>query len=109
MTGAEYKWGTIYTGYAELITKGQPLPNVTFGGYDKDMVQNSPYGAGATDAARKAADAAVAKLKAGAPIFTTAIKDNKGKIVLASAPADNYAEPLNNMDYLVDGVIGSTH
>ncbi len=109
VTGAEYKWGTIYTGYAELITKGQPLPNITFGAYDKDMVQNSPYGAGATDAARKAADAAVAKLKTGAPIFTTAIKDNKGKVVLASAPADNYAEPLNNMDYLVDGVIGSTH
>ncbi len=109
VTGAEYKWGTIYTGYAGLIAKGEPLPNITFGGYDKDMVQNSPYGAGASEPARKAADAAIAKLKAGAPIFTTSIKDNKGTIVLANAPADNYAEPLNNMDYLVDGVIGSTH
>ena len=109
VTGAEYNWGTIYTGYAELIGKGQPLPNVTFGGYDKGMVRNTPYGAGATEGAIAAADAAIAKLKAGTPIFTSAIKDNQGKIVLASAPGDNYAEPLNNMDYLVDGVIGSTH
>ena len=109
VTGAEYKWATIYTGFAGMIAKGETLPNVTFGGYDKDMVQSSAYGAGATEPARKAADAAIAKLKTGAPIFTAPIKDNTGKIVLASAPADNYAEPLNNMDYLVEGVIGSTH
>ena len=109
VTGAEYKWSTIYTGFAEMIKKGQTLPNLTFGGYDKDMVQNSPYGAGATEPAIKAADAAIADLKAGKPIFKTAIKDNKGKIVLANAPKDNYAEPLNNMDYLVDGVLGSTN
>ena len=107
VTGAEYKWSTIYTGFAEMIAKGQPLPNVTFGGYDKDMVQNTAYGAGATAEAIKAADAAKADLKAGKPIFRTAIKDNTGKIVLAAAPKDNYAEPLNNMDYLIEGVIGS--
>ena len=108
VTGAEFKWGTIYTGYAEMIGHGQTLPNITFGGYDKDMVQNSPFGAGAGEDARRAAQAAVAKLKAGAPIFTTAITDNNGKIVLANAPTDNYADPLNKMDYLVQGVIGST-
>lgn len=109
VTGAEYKWGTIYTGFAGMIAKGETLPNITFGGYDKDMVQSSPFGAGATDAAIKAAKAAIADLKAGKPIFTTGIKDNNGRIILASAPKDNYAEPLNNMDYLIDGVVGSTH
>jgi basic membrane protein A len=108
VTGAEYKWGTIYTQFAKMIGAGQPLPNITFGGYDKDMLQSSPFGAGSTDAATKAAMAAMADLKAGKPIFKTAVKDNKGKIVLPSAPYDNYAEPLNNMDYLVEGVIGST-
>jgi simple sugar transport system substrate-binding protein len=109
VTGAEYKWGTIYKGYAELITTGETLPNVTFGGYDKDYVQNSPYGPGATPPAIKAADAAIAELKAGKPIFRTTIRDNKGNIVLANAPVTNYDEPLNNMDYLVQGVIGSTN
>ena len=72
------------------------------------MVQNSPYGAGMTEPARKAADAAIVDLKAGKPIFKAAVKDNKGTVVLPDAPYDNYAEPLNNMTYLVEGVIGST-
>ncbi len=109
VTGAEYKWGTIYKGYALLIGKGESLPNITFGGYDKDMVQNTPFGAGATPEAIQAANAAVAELKAGKPIFRTSIKDNKGTVVVANAPKTNYDEPLNNMDYLVDGVLGSTH
>ncbi|WP_428350566.1 BMP family ABC transporter substrate-binding protein [Lichenifustis flavocetrariae] len=107
VTGAEYKWITIYKGFAELLGKGQPLPNITFGGYDKDMVQNTPYGAGATDKARMAADAAIKDLKAGKPIWTTAVKDNKGQVVLPNAPYDNYAPDLNSMTYLIEGVIGS--
>ena len=108
VTGAEYKWGTIYKGFATLLAKGEPLPNVTFGGYDKDMVQNSPYGAGADDKTKAAADAAIAGLKAGKPIFDKPVKDNKGNLVLPSAPYDNYADPLNAMTYLVEGVMGST-
>src|SRR5580698_8401574 len=59
VTGAEYKWSTIYTGFAGMIKKGETLPNVTFGGYERDMVQNTPYGAGADDKTRKAADEAI--------------------------------------------------
>ncbi len=107
VTGAEYKWGTIYKEYARLLAKAEPLPNVTFGGFDKDMVQNTPYGAGATDKARQAADAAIAGLKAGTPIFAKPVKDNKGTVVLPNAPYDNYNDALNVMTYLVEGVQGS--
>ena len=108
VTGAEYKWGTIYTQFAGMIKKGETLPNVTFGGYDKDMVQNSPYGAGADERTRKVADEAIAYLKAGKPIYAKPVKDNKGTLVLPAAPYDNYADPLNEMTYLVEGVLGST-
>ena len=37
ITGAELKWGTVYTQYADLISKGEKLPNINEGGYDKDM------------------------------------------------------------------------
>ena len=47
VTGAEYKWETIYKQFAATLSKGEALPNITFGGYDLDMVQNTPYGAGA--------------------------------------------------------------
>ena len=41
ITGAELKWGTIYTSFAGMLAKGQKLPNMVIGGYDKDMVQSS--------------------------------------------------------------------
>ena len=48
ITGAEYKWETIYKAYADKLATGETLPNFIVGGYDNDMVQNTPYGAGAT-------------------------------------------------------------
>src|SRR6195952_1384938 len=69
VTGAEYKWGTIYKGFAGMIAKGESLPNLTFGGYDKDMVQNTPFGAGADDKTIKVTSDAIAALKAKSPIF----------------------------------------
>ena len=69
ITGAEYKWITIYSQFADMLAKGQQLPNFVRGGYDKDYVQNTAYGAGATPEAIAAADAAKADVKALKPIF----------------------------------------
>src|SRR5688572_23769457 len=44
ITGAEYKWETIYKGYATALAAGKPLPNMAAGGYEGDVVQNSPFG-----------------------------------------------------------------
>ena len=106
ITGAENKWETIYKGYADLLAKGQPLPNLSTGGYDKDMVASTPFGAGAGEAARKAALARIAELKAGAPIFAGTIKDNQGKVVMTNSPG-LYDPALEKTNYLVEGVIGS--
>jgi basic membrane protein A len=106
ITGAEYKWGTIYKEFAGDLAKGAKIPNWVRGGYDLDYVQNTPYGAAATPAARQAADAAIAGLKKGEPIFVGPIKDNKGNVVI-SAKLDNYDVSLESMNYLVDGVVGS--
>lgn len=107
ITGAELKYVTIYKTYTDMIVKGQPLPNLYEGGFDRDMVQNTAFGAGATDAARKAATAAMAELKNGAPIFVGPIKDNKGTVVIEK-PLGLYDPTLWSTNYLVDGVIGST-
>jgi basic membrane protein A len=107
VTGAEYKWETIYKQFAATLAKGDPLPNVTFGGYDLDMVQNTPFGAGADEKTIKVTTDAIAALKAKAPIFKGPVKDNKGNVVLPDTSYDNMAPVLNGMTYLVDGVIGS--
>jgi simple sugar transport system substrate-binding protein len=106
ITGAEYKWETVYSLYADLLAKGQPLPNVVSGGYHNDMVRNTPYGAGATPQAIAAADAAIAKLRAGAPIYVGPLRDNQGNVVLDKT-YENYDPALDKMNFLLDGVRGS--
>jgi basic membrane protein A len=106
ITGAELKWSTVYTAYAALIGKGEKLPNVNEGGYDKDLVKSSAFGAGATEAARKAATEAIAAMKAGGPIFVGPIKDNKGKVI-SEKTLELYDGSLWGTNYLIEGVIGS--
>lgn len=106
ITGAENKWETVYKTFATMIAKGQKLPNTFFGGYDKDMVRSTPFGAGATEAARKAATEAMAELKAGKPIFVGPIKSNTGKVVIDKTYG-NYDPFLDRMNFLVEGVVGS--
>jgi basic membrane protein A and related proteins len=106
ITGAEYKWETIYTMFADMLGKGETLPNVVVGGYHNDMVRNTAYGAGATPEAIAAADAAIAGLKAKKPIYVGPLKDNTGKVVLDKT-FDNYDPVLDGMNFLLDGVKGS--
>ena len=108
ITGAEYKWITIYKGYATELSAGKTLPNFLTGGYEVDFVQNTPFGAAATEPAQKAALAAIDGLKAKKPIYVGPLKDNKtGKIVIDKT-YDNLDPYLDKMDYLLEGVVGST-
>jgi simple sugar transport system substrate-binding protein len=107
ITGAEYKWETIYKGYAAEIAGGKSPPNFIAGGYEVDFVRNTPFGAAATPEAQKAALAAIEGLKAKKPIYAGPLKDNKGKVVIDKT-YDNLDPYLDKMDYLLEGVIGST-
>ena len=106
ITGAELRYVTIYKSYTDMIVKGEKLPNLFEGGFDRDMVQNTGFGAGASETARKAAAEATAALKGGAPIFTGPFKDNTGKVV-SDKTLGLYDPSLWGTNYLVEGVIGS--
>jgi simple sugar transport system substrate-binding protein len=106
VTGAEYKWETIYALYASLLAKGEPLPNVVVGGYDNDAVRNTPFGAGATPEAIKAAEAAIAELRAKKPIYVGPLRDNRGRLVVEGV-WDNYDPRIDQIDFLLEGVVGS--
>lgn len=108
ITGAEYKWATIYKMFANELAEGKTLPNFTGGGFDDDFVQNTPYGAGATPEAIAAADAARAEVKSGKPIFAGPIKKQDGSVLLSAGQTlDNYDPALDQTDYLIEGVVGS--
>lgn len=106
ITGAEYKWETIYKIYADALAKGEALPNFIAGGYHNDMLRNSAFGAGASPEAVKAGEAAIEALKAGKPIYVGPLKDNTGKLVIEGS-MDNYDPVLDGMNYLLEGVVGS--
>ena len=70
------------------------------------MLRNTPYGAGATPEAIAAADAAIAALVGGAPIYKGTLKDNQGNVVV-DKDYDNYDPYLDGMNWLLEGVQGS--
>ena len=106
ITGAEYAWETIYKAYADAISLGEAPPNFLVGGYNNGMLRNTPYGAGATPEAITAADAAIAALIAGEPIYKGTLKDNQGNVVVDKT-YDNYDPYLDGMNWLLEGVVGS--
>lgn len=110
LTGSEWNWTSVYTNYAELIRTKKPIPNLVRGGLKEGIVKSSPYGKVVTAKARKAADAARKKFMTGKfTAFVGPIKDNTGKTVIPKGKM--YAQRdlwLESMDWLVEGVIGTT-
>ena len=110
LTGAEWNWANVYKSFVEKAQKGEPLGNFVRGGLAEGFIKMSPYGPAVPEAARKEADAVKAEImKGGYAVFKGPLKDNKGKDVVPAGKA--YVETaieLESMDYLVDGVIGST-
>ena len=74
----------------------------------RHVCRTRAYGAGATPEAIAAADAAIADLKAGKPIYVGPLKDNAGKVVIEGT-MDNYDPVLDGMNYLLEGVVGLDH
>lgn len=110
LTGAEWAWGNVYKDFITKAQAGQKLGNFVRGGLKDGFVKMSPLGPGVPDEGRKAFEAALATAMAGKlSVFKGPLKDNKGNVVITADKA--YAEDaieLESMNYLVDGVIGST-
>jgi simple sugar transport system substrate-binding protein len=108
ITGADYNWTEMFETFIETLQKGGTLPNFVTGGYDKDYVRSSPFGAGATPAAINAAKTAMQAMKNNDAIFVGPIMDNTGKLVVPSGTTYGpYADELQRTDYLIEGIIGS--
>jgi simple sugar transport system substrate-binding protein len=108
ITGAEYHWTEMFETFIEALQKSEPLPNFVTGGYDKDYVRSSPFGAGATPDAINAGKTAMQAMKNGDAIFVGPINDNTGKRVMpAGMTYGPYADELQQTNYLIEGIVGS--
>ncbi|HEY6876523.1 MAG TPA: BMP family ABC transporter substrate-binding protein [Polyangiales bacterium] len=110
LTGAEWNWSAVYGDYIAKIKAGQPWKHLVRGGLKDGFVKQSPYGVAVTDDAKAASEAVKAKMMAGDfVIFVGGTKDNQGKVVIPEGPGLSQTDPsLEAMNYLVEGVIGST-
>ncbi|MBL6945667.1 MAG: BMP family ABC transporter substrate-binding protein [Rhodospirillales bacterium] len=107
LTGAENKWETIYISWAKDLLAGKTPSNTFYAGYDQDLVRNTPYGDNVPQNVRNRCDAAIADLRAGKPVFVGSIKDNKGAQRIDKT-LGNYDPYLESIDWLMEGVVGST-
>ena len=111
LTGAEWNWEKVYVDFAKAMQDGKPLGNFVRGGLKEGLVKTSAYGPMVSAEARKHADAAKAAfMKAGGfAIFKGPLKDNKGKQIVAAGTSHGQTDLwLEQMNWLVEGVIGST-
>jgi basic membrane protein A and related proteins len=110
LTGAEWNWAKVYTDYVTTLQAGQKPPHLIRGGLKDGIVKPSPYGPAVSDEAKALADAVKAKALAGQMvIFKGPLKDNTGKVVIPEGTEQVQTDPvLESMDYLVEGVVGST-
>ena len=113
LTGAEWNWTTVYTDIVKSIQSGKTLtnggiPHLLRGGYKEGFVKLSDYGPAVTPEAKKAAEAAKAKIMDGSlVIYKGGLKDNTGKVVVpAGKDYGQRAIELESMNWLVEGVNG---
>ncbi len=115
LTGAEWDWPTVYENYVKEVKAGKTLasgsiPHLYRGGLSDEFIKVSAYGPAVNEAAKKDADAAQQKLRKGElVIYSGELKDNQGKVIISKGQELKQRDiALEKMDWLVDGVKGST-
>jgi len=110
LTGAEWNWASVYVGMVETVMSGGSIGNFVRGGLAEGFVKMSPLGRAVSDAARKQFEATKAEImKGGFAAIKGPLKDNTGKMIAESGQAFQETDvALESMNYLVEGVVGST-
>ncbi|MBO6756102.1 MAG: BMP family ABC transporter substrate-binding protein [Roseibium sp.] len=110
LTGAEWNWAGVYTGMVETVMAGGTIDNFVRGGLADGFIKMSPLGPAVSDAARNQFEATKAEIiKGGFAAIKGPLNDNTGSVIAAAGEAFVETDiKLESMDYLVEGVIGST-
>jgi basic membrane protein A and related proteins len=110
LTGAEWNWASIYTDMVTKTMAGAPIDNFVRGGLADGFIKMSPLGPAVSDASRAQFEATKAEIIAGGfAAIKGPLNDNKGNLI--AAEGQSFVETdvaLESMDYLVEGVLGST-
>lgn len=110
LTGAEWNWTPFYQRCVADFSAGREIPNLVRGGLKEGMVELSPFGPTVSEAARRRVSAVKKQMTTTTfSIFKGPLTDNKGRIAIPSGTQFAQTDPkLEGMDYLIEGVNGST-
>lgn len=110
LTGAEWNWAGVYTRMVQTVLDGGTIDNFDRGGLADGYIKMSPLGPAVTDAARAQFEATKAEImKGGFAAYTGPLMDNGGDTILSEGESLLETDiALESMDYLVEGVVGST-
>ncbi len=110
LTGAEWNWAQVYTEMVATMQNGGTIPNFSRGGLAEGYIKMSPLAPAVTDAARAQFEATRAEIMLGGfAALRGPLNDNTGAEIVPAGAALVETDPvLESMNYLVDGVIGST-
>ncbi len=110
LTGAEWNWAGVYTGMVQTVLDGGTIDNFVRGGLADGFIKMSPLGSAVSDASRAQFEAVKAEIMAGGfAAIKGPLNDNAGNTLLGAGDALVETDiALESMDYLVEGVIGST-
>lgn len=110
LTGAEWNWAGVYTDMVQTMLDGGTIGNFVRGGLADGFIKMSPLGPAVSDASRAQFEATKAEImKGGFAAIKGPLKDNAGNVI--AAEGQSFVETdiaLESMNYLVEGVIGST-
>ncbi|MFK8082670.1 MAG: BMP family ABC transporter substrate-binding protein [Granulosicoccus sp.] len=110
LTGAEWNWAEVYTNMVSAAMSGKTIDNFVRGGLADGFVKMSPLGPANSEAAVNQIESVQADIMKGDfAVIEGPMNDNNGKPIAAAG--ERFAEDavaLESMDYLVEGVIGST-
>jgi basic membrane lipoprotein Med (substrate-binding protein (PBP1-ABC) superfamily) len=108
LTGAVWNWGPIYTEIVSEIMNGSYKASVMFGGLEPGWVKLAPFGNNVPQDVQDLAMKTVEELRSGAlNPFTGPLNDQDGELRIEAGETPN-DETLQSIDWLVEGVTGST-
>lgn len=110
LTGAEWNWAKVYTDMVKTTLAGGKIDNFVRGGLADGFIKMSPLGPAVSEEARARFEAVQGEImKGGFAAITGPLKDNKGNVVATAGQALVETDvALESMNYLVEGVVGST-
>ena len=110
LTGAEWNWSGVYTRMVQTVLDGGTIKNFDRGGLAEGYIKMSPLGPAVSDAARSQfKDTEAEMLKGNFAAYKGPLRDNAGNTILSAGESLVETDiSLESMNYLVEGVIGST-